>query len=278
MIGILLQVPDPANPGFTKKVLVAADVQIKAGETPVQFAQRKAATIVAAINAVLPGAASVGNPPNQPIINAFGVVVGYAPGIPNTFVTIKGVAVNPAMPKDPVISIVDPTGEQGGFTAKGPAGAPPPPPPPSSGSGKGSMSGTPGKFATGMDDGTAQSGTPGQSFVDFGYYDDAQGASSPIAVVNPFPGEPDSLILSDLASQLNGMGVPASFDPSTDTLSLDQLLSPDDTMLYESSDTGLSFTESFALVPEPSTAILLGLGAAGVALRRRRPAHPPARQ
>ena len=132
------------------------------------------------------------------------------------------------------------------------------------------MSGKPGASATGMDDGTAQSGVPGQSFVDFGFYDDAHGASSPIAVVNPVAGEPDSQILSDLASQLNGMGVPASFDPSTDTLSLDQLLTPDQTLLYESSDTGLDFSTAFSLVPEPSTAMLLCAAVAGAALRRRR--------
>ena len=68
------------------------------------------------------------------------------------------------------------------------------------------------------------------------------------------------------------MGFTATYDPATDTLSIDQPL-PDADMLWSAdSDTGVGFDSSTNAVPEPATLGLLSTAMAvfGILVRRRR--------
>ncbi len=129
----------------------------------------------------------------------------------------------------------------------------------------GSGSGT--GFSTGMD-------TLGfQSVVGFGFIDET--SSTPIdyiAAFDPPSGLTDNDVLSDVAAVFNAdyasAGYTATYDPTSDTLSIDQML-PAAAVLWEgNSDTGL-FLDSDTQVPEPASLSLLALGGAMLVGRRR---------
>jgi hypothetical protein len=95
-----------------------------------------------------------------------------------------------------------------------------------------------------------------------------------IATVLPTDGEPLSILFDQLASDLTRHGISASYEPSTGTLSLSDVLSPSELFAFGNTDTGLSTSaEVTGVVPEPSTLILLTAGllllaVAGVVRRR----------
>ncbi len=143
-------------------------------------------------------------------------------------------------------------------------------PPPTSPGGKASLErATPGTatVSTGVD----PLGDP--SYVQFGIQEIY------VAEVDPTAGQTDDEVLMGLASDLNSHGLPAIFDPGTDTLSFQGLVPNGDSVVWSNTDAGLEFqTEISATttVPEPGTWMLLlaGLGGAGAMLRARRRAQP----
>ena len=84
-----------------------------------------------------------------------------------------------------------------------------------------------------------------------------------IATVNPVAGENDGQVLGDLASLFNSLfgvdGLTASYDALTDTLFLDQALTPFEMLFTQNTDPGLEL-DAFLSVPEPATMLVLGGG------------------
>jgi len=259
------------------------------GESIQAASKRKATTIAAAINKVLPkvngmAAATVGQQPLQ---------------IPDGFTAPKfnkqGKLVTPAMPKFKTImqsvltvnglySIPDTKGMPGSGTPAfkqlnnptkefGDGGAllpgqPGMPPPPSSSGSTGSMSGSSMSMpASGLDS------TGAQSFVYLGFVSDLASGQGVYAAVLPYAGETDYAVLQSLGAQLDQFGLGTAFSSSTDTLYITTMIPAGDTLVFGNTDTNLDFGVSQTLAaPEPSawSLMLLGFGALGMGLRSRR--------
>lgn len=92
--------------------------------------------------------------------------------------------------------------------------------------------------------------------------------------LGPAPGMTDAEILGTLALWFNqdysSDGFTASYDPTADSLSIDQTL-PNTDWLYEgNSDTGMNFSSEMDFVPEPTSALLISATLVGSLVRRRR--------
>jgi hypothetical protein len=150
------------------------------------------------------------------------------------------------------------------------------------------MGGSGGK--TGLSTGDDGTGTNTPSSVSFGFFDtqelDAGCNSNPdltslplcpgdfIATIHPGKGEDDEQVLSALASAFNtdfgSLGFSASYDPTTDILSLDQPLLFSDAFYAGNTDPGLNLFAFVVAVPEPSSLLLLGAGLLGLGIVLRR--------
>jgi hypothetical protein len=136
---------------------------------------------------------------------------------------------------------------------------------------KGSLNGP----GSGMGSSTGMDASLNQSVVGFGFIDETSSTPTDyIAAFDPQAGMTDYDVLNDLAAVFNAdyssSGYTATYDPGSDTLSIDQML-PAAAILWDgNSDTGLFF-DSNAEVPEPASLSLLALGGVTL-LGRRRPA------
>ena len=85
----------------------------------------------------------------------------------------------------------------------------------------------------------------------------------------PTAGETDAEVLDDLSTLFNSLfssdGLNATFDPFTDSLFLDQQLTPFESLFTQNTDPGLELDPFLSSVPQPSTLLLLGMGLAGLA-------------
>jgi hypothetical protein len=81
-------------------------------------------------------------------------------------------------------------------------------------------------------------------------------------------------VLGDLEALFNAsfasLGYTATYDPATDTLSIDQPMAAANIIWMSDSDTVLDFETSLDVVPEPASAGLLALAASCFLPRRRR--------
>jgi hypothetical protein len=168
----------------------------------------------------------------------------------------------------PVYRTKDETKEPGG-AAPPRVGKPQQPPPTPSPGGMGGK----GKTSTGYQwDSTDENPIP--SDVSFGYFDNIDGGSAFVATVFPLPGQTDDEILSLLASELMGMGVPVTYDSMNNLLTLNVDIGPNQTFWFDDTDPGLDFDiyhPAFGAfnVPEPSTALLLAMVSLNGLLLRR---------
>ena len=261
-------IPDPANPKKTKIVEVPVpdangkniDKWDPTKETDVQASARKAAAIKAAVEVAikagdLPGVTvdtkqlqvpRIVRNPNPPPPLIVQLVPGY------TAVTYGGVT------RQSVSVKTDPTKQSGG----GLNFMPGQPSPGSSSMGyKATMCGPGSKeVSTGLDP------SGGQSMVGFGFYDTSTSPPTPfISAISPTPGETDAQVFSELAQAFNAtfgsQGYHATYDPATDTLSLDKSLPLNDTFFFGNSDTGLDLCEHM----DPAPLFLQCPSAAGLA-------------
>jgi hypothetical protein len=114
-----------------------------------------------------------------------------------------------------------------------------------------------------------------QSIIGFGFVDeDTPTPTYYIASMAPPSGLADADVLADLSglfdADYSADGYTATYNSSTDSLSIDQTLPPEDTLWDSDSDTGLDFTTQMISVPEPTSASLLAIGGAALLTRRRR--------
>ncbi|MFI5380758.1 MAG: PEP-CTERM sorting domain-containing protein [Tepidisphaerales bacterium] len=135
---------------------------------------------------------------------------------------------------------------------------------------RGSMSGT--GSSSGMSMGSDASGNP--SVVGFGFIDMTTTTPTDyIVAFEPPSGLTDSVVLGGLAGFFNATfassGYSATYDPGSDTLSLDQPMPEADFFWDANSDPGLNFSDSVVAVPEPSTLALFAAAVACLLPRRR---------
>jgi len=132
----------------------------------------------------------------------------------------------------------------------------------------------------GLTTGTDASGDP--SFIGFGFMDET--GSTPVDYIvdfDPTAGMDDEQVLTELEDMFNddysADGYTASYDPLTDTLSIDQPLAPVDYTWSSDSDPGIYLEDSMNTfpTPEPGSLLLLGTGLAAMAalLHRRSIPH-----
>jgi hypothetical protein len=117
-----------------------------------------------------------------------------------------------------------------------------------------------------------------QSVIGFGFIDET--GSTPvdyIAAFDPTSGMTDAQVMTDLEdlfdADYSADGYTATYDPFTDTLSIDQLLPSVDFTWSSDSDTGMYVEDSMNILPtaEPGPLLLTGTGLTALAafLRRR---------
>ena len=118
------------------------------------------------------------------------------------------------------------------------------------------------------------------SVVGFGFIDLTSATPVDyIAAFRPAAGLNDAQVLSSLAALFNADysidGFTGSYDSTTDTLSIDQLLPLGDVTWSADSDTGLFLDDSMntSPVPEPASLLLLSTGLVGLVAFRCRPAR-----
>lgn len=281
-----------------------------ANETLAQASQRKAQALVGALNTQITAAIAAGTLPantamatlgtapatvqavdrfgNLLFLDAFGRPTQVNTGVPfmiaNNMAGFGVVSVqnmtqlgddpkNP--PKNPKDRAQDPTGEiaVGNFR-----------PVPMNGNSRGALDGT--GAGSGVAMGKDVNGAP--SAISFGVFalqgqDAACAPAMPpttscpgdfIATINPTPGEDDEQVLSALAAQFDGLfstdGLTATYDPATDSLALDQALTPFESLFAQNTDPGLDLDSFLAVVPEPASFALLGASLVTLAVCRRR--------
>jgi len=124
---------------------------------------------------------------------------------------------------------------------------------------------------TGLSTGVDYSGTGNQSVVGFGFINYA--SSTPvdyIAAFDPTKGMTDYQVMTTLKDEFDedfaSDGYTASYDLTTDVLSINQLLSSTDMVWSADTDTGLFLDSSTNTVPEPSSLGSLAIGAVGLGL------------
>jgi hypothetical protein len=126
----------------------------------------------------------------------------------------------------------------------------------------GSMGGK-GKTTMGFHPDSTQADPIG-SWVTFGYFPNKPDVDAEIFTVYPEPGESDYDVLMELALGLNGLGIPATYDLSINTLTLNVDLASNQGFWFGNTDPGLDLTVSFPMVttviPEPATLMFLLLG------------------
>lgn len=91
-----------------------------------------------------------------------------------------------------------------------------------------------------------------------------------VASLHPLPGQTDHELYILLESLLDSNGLPATYDPLTRTLWLDEEFNENDTLYWANNDTGFGhyLRVSYELVPEPSSLLLAMAGAALLGRRR----------
>jgi hypothetical protein len=129
--------------------------------------------------------------------------------------------------------------------------------------------------SAGLTTGLDYSGDP--SVVGIGFIDET--SSTPIdyiAAFDPTAGMDDEQVFTDLSELFNedysSDGYTSTYDPTTDTLTINQPLPAGDYTWVSDSDTGLYIQDTFETTPEPDSMLLLGTGLAGLVtfLRQKR--------
>jgi PEP-CTERM motif len=122
---------------------------------------------------------------------------------------------------------------------------------------------------------TGKDASGNASVIGFGFIDET--SSTPvdyIAAFDPVAGMTDADVLTDLMYLFNedfgADGYTSTYDPTTDTLSIDQLLPAADFTWSADSDTGMFLEDSLDTTPEPDTLVMVGTGLVGLAAFFRR--------